>query len=277
MSNEPESLLTTGQAADLCCVKADTVRKWVKRGWLQARQTAGGHHRIRRRDLAPFINAPRVHDSYQIETSPTHIRLPLRCWEYLNQQGVPGDECKSCVVYRIGASRCYEVAVLDSIVGHAKRFCRRSCEECIYYRRASGFVTNVLLVTSDTDFAESVLANRSDEIELRVAHNSYETSALIHTFRPAFVVIDRELPKREVATLLEGLANDPRVPGLKVILAMPKGTRSKASLPEGYVVDGEIDKPFRAAQFLAVLERFPVEALPQEAKQLLPSAEHTTK
>ena len=46
-----DRFLTTGEAAQICSVTRDTIFKWIRSGYLPARRTAGGHHRIDRNDL----------------------------------------------------------------------------------------------------------------------------------------------------------------------------------------------------------------------------------
>ena len=106
-------MLTTGQAAKLCSVTPDTVLKWIHSGALPARRTAGGHHRIDEQDLTQFVGPIRQNSVDKepapvesSETGSTHY-----CWEYNNGDEVPTG-CQECVVYKMRAQRCYEVAKL---------------------------------------------------------------------------------------------------------------------------------------------------------------------
>ncbi|MCU0722942.1 MAG: response regulator [Planctomycetes bacterium] len=47
--------LTTGDIAAVCHVSQVTVFRWIKRGFLQAYSTPGGHYRIRNDDLVAFL------------------------------------------------------------------------------------------------------------------------------------------------------------------------------------------------------------------------------
>src|ERR1019366_5582524 len=144
--------LSTGDAARLCSVNPDTVLKWIKKGQLAATRTAGGHYRIEEPALAAFIPpsaASEVPGVEQLESD----RRPLRCWEYLSRSGAVRDECRKCVVYQIRAAWCFRVASsLGCELGQKKSFCSTSCEDCTYFRRASGQATNVLVITSDKEF-----------------------------------------------------------------------------------------------------------------------------
>jgi excisionase family DNA binding protein len=48
--------LTTSQVARLCRVTANTVANWIDAGRLPAHRTPGGHRRVRRDDLARFMD-----------------------------------------------------------------------------------------------------------------------------------------------------------------------------------------------------------------------------
>src|ERR1035437_6176726 len=211
--------LTTGEAAGLCSVKPDTVLKWIKRGQLRAAKTAGGHHRIQYRDLQSYLRAHRVDG--EIPSLDESTAQAVRCWEFFSEQGVLREACKECVVYRVRAALCFEMLGLGREVGHAKLFCQNSCEDCAYYRRVKGLKTNVLVVSQDEDLIGNLAGEESEDLSLRFAHNTYEASAVIHDFRPAFAVVDRSLIPDGGKELVECLATDSRVPGLKIILAVP--------------------------------------------------------
>ena len=49
------STVSTGKAAELCSVTPDAVLKWIKTGKIQATRTAGGHYRISKECLKPFL------------------------------------------------------------------------------------------------------------------------------------------------------------------------------------------------------------------------------
>jgi excisionase family DNA binding protein len=52
--------LTTGQVASACQVTIPTVKRWIREGYLQAFQTAGGHYRITDEDLKRFMTAHKI-------------------------------------------------------------------------------------------------------------------------------------------------------------------------------------------------------------------------
>ncbi len=256
MISQDSQWLATGEAAKLCCVEPDTIRKWIKRGRLKAERTIGGHHRIQWRDLARHIPTPRISDDAL--TFPQ----PMRCWEYMSKRGEVREKCKNCIVYRIRAACCYAVADLDCEIGHARQFCGQTCQECIYFRRIKGLDTHVLVISQDKDFIGVLNSEKDDRVSFRFAGNSYEASAAIHSFRPAFVVIDQNLNEAGCKDLIKSLADDPRIPGVKIILAVVRGrTGVKKDCPRGKVLDTEIEKPFSKRQFAALIESFPVESV----------------
>lgn len=265
MEFEKAQLLTTGQAARLCSVKPDTIRKWIKGGRLKAMQTGGGHHRIDRRELAPFINAPQMPDT-PLANGRECLPQPMRCWKYLSDHGTIREECKMCAVYHIRAAQCFAAA--ECGIGQAKQLCSNSCEECIYYRRVKGMVTNILVITADEDFIAQAKTCRDGKIELHIVRNAYEASAVIHMFRPAFVVVDQEMISRDGAGLLNSLNSDPRVPGMRIILAVPPGSSAMNNGRLNGIVDGFIEKALGTHQFTELIDRFPVELLEQESGQI---------
>ncbi len=247
--------LTTGQAATLCSVTPDTVLKWIKKGWVSGVRTAGGHYRIERRELEPLIVAHRPADgtSSQLEESDP----AGHCWEYLSDRGTLRDDCQRCVVYRVQAARCYLMAGLEPDVGHARVFCQTSCEDCVYYRRVNGLPTKVLLITSADDFVDHLAGEEDERIELRFARNGYEASAIIPEFRPAFAVIDAEQLGGNTE-LLDSLAADRRVPGLRIVLGVPRGKGRNRRWQHNDLMVGVLEKPIGIGQIAAVIDRVPV-------------------
>ncbi len=254
--------LSTGQAAKLCSVKADTVLKWVRAGRLRAERTAGGHFRIDEKDLNALLGAKRANaPRRQAEPNTT----PLRCWEYLSNCGEIRRECRDCVVYRVRAAQCFEVAGVADNIGHAKKFCGTSCDQCTYYQRVMGQPISALVVTSDDALIRSLKADSTGGIALHFARNGYEASAVVAEFRPAFVVVDQEVVTGGEPGLLDCLASDRRVPGLKIVLAAECG---KASLGKRKDLVSVIEKPFEKRTIADVSRRFPVESLAARDAQL---------
>ena len=259
--------LTTGEAAALCAVKPDTVLKWIKKGQLRAVKTAGGHHRIRSRDLQSFLTAHRV--DWEIPSQKDGAAHAMRCWEFFADQGELRENCNGCAVHRVRAALCFELMGPGKEIGHAKLFCQSSCEDCAYYRRVKGLRTNVLVVSQDEDLIGSLEGEKNEDLALRFARNIYEASALIHDFCPAFAVVDRSLLPDGGSELLKCLAADSRVPGLKIILAVPGVGRRRRKESERGAVEVLV-KPFGLDRVAAVVNRLPVESVGIDAAGVVP-------
>ena len=245
------ALLTTGQAARLCSVTPDTILKWIKKGRLRGVRTAGGHYRIERRELEPLVVRPRPADSTS-EQLPECYSHNVHCWEYLSDRGDIRDECRECVVYRVRAARCFLMADMEADVGHALKFCQGSCEDCAYYRRVKGLATNVLVVSSDDALIERIESEKDDSVTLRFARCAYQASTIVEGFRAELVIVDRELVASEESRLLQCLSRDPRLPGVKIVLAVRSGKADVAGVDIGQdVVWRVIEKPFGLREIAA--------------------------
>jgi excisionase family DNA binding protein len=212
--------LSTGEAARLLSVKPDTVLKWIKRGRLAAARTAGGHYRIDSCDIERLVIA-RDEGVGRRETKNPY------CWEYYSRDGQMRDACAGCVVYRVQAALCSKMLELVSDTGHAKQFCRTTCEDCAYYQQVHQLPMKVLVVTGDTPLSEALRTAPESRLTLRFAANAYTASALVAAFRPAVVAVDQKYEDGE--HLVGWLANDERIPGARVIF---------------------IERPFHLEQFL---------------------------
>jgi excisionase family DNA binding protein len=263
MTNDESRQLTTSEAAEFCSVQPDTVLKWIKRGKLRAARTAGGHHRIEYRDLEPFLRASCVGRKAQV-TDETAVR-PVRCWEFFSNQGVLRDACKECVVYRVRAAWCFEMLGLGTEGGHVKLFCQDSCEDCAYYRRVKGLKIHVLVASQDEDLIRRLAEEESESLSLRVVRNGYEASSVIHDFRPAFAVVDQDLIPDGGRELVECLTTDSRVPGLEIILAVPRARRRRRKDSQKRAV-AVLVKPFGLDRLTAVVNRLPVESVVVEGQ-----------
>jgi len=223
---------------------------------LKAVRTVGGHHRVELSELVPFLAKP---PDAEANSQPSNgcPSMPLRCWEYLSDPGELKEECKACVVYRIRAAWCFAVAELDCDIGHAREFCAQSCQDCLYYQRLNAGVTKILIISPQG--REIMSADGGNDVELRFAESAYEASAVISDFRPSFVVVDQVSIKSMGEGLLENLARDPRVAGVKIILARPVGKKGHRKVLWRDLIDGEIDRPFTLGRLRAIVGEFPVE------------------
>ncbi len=274
MTADGSGLLTTGQAAKLCSVTPDTVLKWIKKGRLSGTRTAGGHFRIERRDLEPFIPASRLSGSTS-EQVLGRVARALRCWDFLKDQGDVRDECHQCVVYKVGAERCFLMAELKGDMGHSRQFCQSSCEPCVYYRWVQGLPANVLVITSDRRLIKSLDVDEQQGLALRFARSAYEASAVIHDFRPVLVAIDVELIPGRDTELLDSLSADSRIPGLRIVLRVPPGTssRRRGQLLEKEGVVAVLEKPLGAQEVAEIVGNLQVDYLAANTGDLWPPSD----
>ena len=209
-------LLTTGQAASLLAVTPDTVLKWIRTGRLPARRTAGGHHRIDPQDLEVVAaGSPTSLDP----DAPARRRSFQYCWEFYGNGNLP-EKCQGCAVYLMRAHRCYEVAKLAPQSGHQKAYCESTCDECEYYRLVLEQRTNVLVVTDDPSLTVRLMDTLGDaEFNLEIADCEYDCSHKVTNFRPDFAVVDCALGQQASRDISHHLAQDPRIPSVRVVLA----------------------------------------------------------
>lgn len=252
-----EDWLSTGQAAQYCSVKPDTILKWIKRGKVRAERTAGGHYRIQRGELEPLILTPRR--PAPEDAARRRSGQPLRCWEYLGRDEIPA-ECRECIVYRSRSAWCFELLERARDRGHAQRFCSDSCVDCSYYQRVRGHATRVLVITQDEEQERRLWERHRPDLHLCFARSGYEASAVIGQFRPTFAVIDHDLLAGAGRGLLVALRDDTRVPGIRVAIAAERGraARIKARNRWEFVV-GVLEKPVGMDAIASLVDAFPVE------------------
>lgn len=213
-------LLTIGQAALLCAVTRNTVLKWIQSGQLSARRTAGGHHRIDKRDLDRLMasSARRLPD---IERPAERLRYRY-CWEY-NGRGKIQEACLNCAVYLLRAFRCYEIIKLAPEAHRAKFFCSQRCEDCDYFREMHDKNNNVLVVTNDQILASDLLAHADEAaFNLEITDCEYDCSAIVNHFKPDFVIVDCNLGQQVSKQIINHIMKDPRIPYVRVVFAGSK-------------------------------------------------------
>jgi excisionase family DNA binding protein len=257
MAQSNNRWFTTGAVARLCSVSPDTVQKWIKSGRIVAQRTAGGHYRVAPQDVEPFRTTSEITRWFAAPNRQCSPR-PLRCWEYLSESGEVREDCRKCVVYRVGASWCFEVLGINDGAGHARSFCRSraSCTDCAYYRQVYGMPKNVLVVTADAKLITNLGNGSVESMDVRFARNAYQASSLVGTFRPAFVVVDVETLDEPADAIVENLLEDTRVPGLRLILC---GKRRKRMRFAGKRIARLIEKPFDRVVLAAIIDSIPVE------------------
>ncbi|MBW2257343.1 MAG: excisionase family DNA-binding protein [Deltaproteobacteria bacterium] len=255
----PDALLTTGQAAKLCSVTPDTILKWIRSGRLAAQRTPGGHHRIDPRDLSTILRPVTTTEPFRGRNGviPGQPVRPFRyCWEYYSapEEQLPA-RCSECLVYQTRAQRCYEVARLAPDAGNTGTFCTVSCEDCGYYRHAHGQNTNVLVVSGDPVLSR-LLKHEAEgtAFNLEVTDCEYTTSARIDSFRPDFAIVDCGLGSERSSDICRHLAEDPRIPFVRIIMAADPGR-----FPEECERDvlALLEKPFAIDEITACIRGIP--------------------
>jgi len=213
--NREKEFVSTGQAAELCSVTADTVLKWIKSGRIHANRTPGGHYRIRLETLHEVI------DSDNLLSPPEDGIQPFQfCWEFYGKKGEFEDRCRECVVYRSRTMRCYEMIQLPTESGHIKLYCKGSCDDCEYFRVVQGQRINVLVITEQKELKNNVETQvKKADFKLRVTNSEYHCSMVIENFRPDYVVIDSSIGPERCRIFTKHLFEDPRIPYVKIIVA----------------------------------------------------------
>ncbi|MFH2204986.1 MAG: excisionase family DNA-binding protein [Elusimicrobiota bacterium] len=242
-----ERFLSTGQAAKICSVTRDTVLKWIKLGKIDAIQTPGGHYRVNRISLDPYLSSDKPVAALQ--PADKHVSF---CWEYHAKEGEIGHDCRKCMVFKSQAQKCYLMAGLGEKGGHVGVHCKDNCYECEYFRFINDSVPNVLLITDNEDMIKRMQARTLDRMILRVASCEYDTSAMVHDFKPDFIIIDDSLIGGSPDGLCRHLIKDPRVHGAQIILAVPEG-RKRDTLLEG--VCASMVMPFSVDQMEESFDR----------------------
>ncbi|MCP4582207.1 MAG: excisionase family DNA-binding protein [candidate division Zixibacteria bacterium] len=243
---QTKEFVSTGQAAELCSVTADTVLKWIKSGRISANRTPGGHYRIRRETLISIIDDGNLPD--QIENT---IRPFQFCWEFYKKNGGSMEKCQECTVYRSRAMRCYEMIQLPAESGHARMFCKGSCDDCEYFRVVQGQRLNILVITEQENLKTELETQAKDvDFNLRLTDDGYHCSMVIENFRPDFVVIDSSIGIDRCKFFTKHLSEDPRVPYVRIILA---GELSQVPSDCDKMIFAVINRPFTTGELESLI------------------------
>ncbi len=119
--------LSTGHAARFCLVTSDTIVNWIKGGELLARRTAGGQFRILVADLRTFM----VTHGMETDLLDESFEFCRHCWESSDagRAGpIDGENCESCLVFRVRARRCFELRC--ALATQSDQL--QACENCRY-------------------------------------------------------------------------------------------------------------------------------------------------
>ncbi len=221
ITNTKNVTLTTGIAAKLCGVTPDTVLKWIKKGTLRAFKTAGGHYRIDRTDLEPFIIAKTGNAETPSAGNESAGGGVLNfCWEYHSDRGSVKSQCRNCMVFRAKAERCYLLAGLGHNAGHEAVYCQEeSCFNCSYFRLIEKSIHNVLIISDHEELKRSLNASGVKSLQLRFANEMGEIIEQLKDFIPDYIVIDYSMNAVRTNELSYFLISNPIIRGIPVIIA----------------------------------------------------------
>jgi tRNA 2-thiouridine synthesizing protein E len=229
--------VSTGSAAKLLSVSADTVLRWIKQGKLPARKTFGGHYRISRASIESMLKR---------ETGPPpgvegkDSGTFLYCWEYNSLEGKLREECRSCLVYQVRGSRCYEISEQLRQMRRGASYCSTACEECAYFKDQKRRQINILVITDNEELKNSLMERAMlSRYNVRFTSCEYECSAIVDNFRPEYVVMDCTMDWQKRQELCFHLATDPRIPEIKIILAVSADRKSSESSSGSLLVAGQ--------------------------------------
>lgn len=241
--------LTTGQAATRCSVSPDTVLKWIRSGLLQARRTAGGHHRIEEKELDRLLDGDRPPEPAQgLRPRRRQFRY---CWEYYGN-GKVLEGCRGCAVYQMRAHRCYEVARFAPDSTLPRTFCVESCEDCDFYKVVQGQRANVLVVTDDSELTRRLREAEADiDYNLGFADCEYSCSMVVNRFRPDYAIVDCSMGTQTSRDIAHHLTEDPRAPFVRVVLA---GKEDEFPSECERVVYARLNRPFGAEDISECIE-----------------------
>jgi len=232
-------------------VTPDTVLKWTKKGRLAAIKTAGGHYRILRDSVLALLPPE---DGLSGGRLATRERPVVPCWEYNAATGKIKENCRSCLVFKAKGSKCYEVGRLLREKGEGATCCPTDCEDCAYYKERKKRSIKVLIFTGNDNLKDALTKDsKYSRIRLQFTSCEYDCSLVVDSFHPEYVIVDCSIDPKECEELCKHLASDPRIPGIRIILAIPPGEECETELLGGIAV---IDQPFNMAELEKNIEEF---------------------
>lgn len=207
--------LSTGEAARMCSVKPDTVLKWIRKGKIQALRTAGGHFRIRKEELQPFIT---VTDAAEVQVLSQEDSPKVRCWDFRVEGGKPDRRCLSCIVFRAQAQKCFVIAESGCSYEMNCVFCSTgSCDSCDYYKYATVSKRKVLVVSKNIDYEKDPDVLLNEKFEIRSATSGFEAASRMHFTLPDVIVVDQEIFETVGKEILTFVVENPRCHGISVL------------------------------------------------------------
>jgi len=240
-----EEMISTGQAAKFCSVTPDTILKWIKNNKLQAVKTAGGHFRVSKENLKPYMVKTD-------ENKPTPAKQIHYCWEYHAQNGKIVENCRECVIFKLKAEKCFLIAGAGKDKGHAQTFCKESCYECEFFHLMNETPKNVLIISENKQLKSGINSETNNGMNVKCSCCGYETSTIIQEFHPNYIIIDESMVKSSSDEICKHILKDPRAHGSQIIFAVADTDKDK-KLPEG--VCASITVPFNSSDIKECFQR----------------------
>jgi CheY-like chemotaxis protein len=136
-------------------------------------------------------------------------------------------------------------------IGHNKVFCKKSCDDCDYYRLVRQQAFNVLVVTDNEILVGYIRrSEKSVPFNLEFTDCEYGCSALVEKFRPDFAVIDCSMGLDRAQDMRRHLLDDPRIPHVSVIMAVEPGEYPANCDKDVFAF---LEKPFGASDIIECL------------------------
>jgi excisionase family DNA binding protein len=238
------SYVSTGKAAELLSVTPDAVLKWIKKGKLRVRKTAGGHYRVSLDSINKLLASEE--ESFSETSSSVPIKQRVPCWEFHAVDGKIKDDCRTCLIFKSRGEKCYEVGMALKKERSGATCCPTSCEDCEYFKTQKLQPVNVLVFTESDSLRDSLKKEAAtSNLRLQFASCEYDCSLVVDSFRPEYAVLDCSKEITECEELCEHLRNDPRIPGVKIMIGLPPEKKGNIRGDSDIAV---IQQPFHIAE-----------------------------
>jgi len=211
------SYISTGKAAKLCGVTPDTVLKWIKKGKIEVKRTAGGHFRVSKDSLTPYIV---THKNPVLENTVAEPGSITYCRTVFAGGGYKPSGCRSCAVFESLAERCSTSASIGTGIPSGSIVCTSVCSDCEYFEYINKPHPNVLVITDKERFIYTLSCEKSSNIIRKFSCSEYETATLVQDFHPDFIVIDDTMNDFDADVIQRYLFRDSRIRGARIILAV---------------------------------------------------------
>jgi excisionase family DNA binding protein len=224
-------LLSTGNAASLCSVTPDTILKWINSGKIPAIKTAGGHYRVKKSDLKPFVAEPSKGAWSMVDA----VMNPLYCWEFHGKNGTMAHQCASCITFQSRSERCYVIVGRNQHLGKSNKFCKISCYDCDYYSFIHRPRINILVLTDDNTFINQFRFDGKSNFAYHIACCPHETASMLHKYPPNLILVDLSVfqSKEEIADFYGYCKNVVHIENKRIVLAIRNSDDSR-KIPKGF-------------------------------------------